>query len=57
MPEPYEVKYINMYTNKMDKAESTVRDIMAMAEVGCDGQQPWDLKVNIIMISVTNCTC
>ena len=46
MTEVYEVKYINMYTNKMDKAESTVRDIMAMAEVGCDGQQPWDLKVN-----------
>ena len=29
----------------MDKAESTVRDILAMAEVGVDGEHPWDLRV------------
>ena len=29
----------------MDKAESTVRDILAMAEVGVDGDHPWDLRV------------
>lgn len=34
-----------MYTITMDKAESTVRDILAMAEIGCDGAYPWDLHV------------
>ncbi len=29
----------------MDKAESTVRDILAMAGVGVDGVNPWDLRV------------
>ncbi len=29
----------------MDKAESTVRDILALAEVGVDGEHPWDLRV------------
>jgi len=29
----------------MDKAESTVRDILAEAGVGVDGAQPWDLDV------------
>lgn len=29
----------------MDKAESTVRDILAMADVGVDGKRPWDLRV------------
>jgi cyclopropane-fatty-acyl-phospholipid synthase len=29
----------------MDTAELTVRDILAIAEVGCDGEQPWDLDV------------
>ncbi len=30
----------------MDKAESTVRDILAMAEIGVDGERPWDLRVS-----------
>jgi cyclopropane-fatty-acyl-phospholipid synthase len=30
----------------MNKAESTVRDILALAEVGVEGEQPWDLQVN-----------
>ena len=30
----------------MDKAESTIRDILAMAEVGVDGEQSWDLQVS-----------
>ena len=30
----------------MDKAETTVRNILALAEVGVDGAQPWDLQVN-----------
>jgi len=29
----------------MDRAEKTVRDILALAEVGVDGQHPWDLQV------------
>ncbi len=29
----------------MDRAEKTVRDILAMAELGVDGERPWDLKV------------
>ena len=29
----------------MDKAESAVRDILALAEVGVGGEQPWDLQV------------
>ncbi len=30
----------------MDKAEKVVRDILALAEVGVDGEHPWDLQVN-----------
>ena len=30
----------------MDKAEKTVRDILALADVGVDGVHPWDLKVS-----------
>ena len=29
----------------MDKAEKTVRDILALAEIGMDGERPWDLQV------------
>ncbi len=29
----------------MDKAEKAVRDILAMADVGVDGEHPWDLNV------------
>ena len=29
----------------MDKAESTVRNILDLAEVGVDGEHPWDLQV------------
>ncbi|GMR14637.1 MAG: cyclopropane fatty acyl phospholipid synthase [Gammaproteobacteria bacterium] len=29
----------------MDKAEKAVRDILALAELGVDGEQPWDLRV------------
>ncbi len=30
----------------MDKAEKTVRNILDLAEIGMDGEQPWDLQVH-----------
>jgi len=29
----------------MDKAEKTVREILALADIGMDGERPWDLQV------------